>query len=100
MPQGKVSILLLGRSGTGKTTCCLYRLWNQFQAYWMLAKSINFEQCMPQRQLAILHNAEKIDYNDSETLLEGKVPPGIVSIKYALDKVRIEVFSAPSWSEH
>ena len=34
MPQGKVSILLLGRSGTGKTTCCLYRLWNQFQNYW------------------------------------------------------------------
>ena len=35
MPQGEVSILLLGRSGTGKTTCCLYRLWNQFQAFWM-----------------------------------------------------------------
>ena len=28
------SILLLGRSGTGKTTCCLYRLWNQFKVYW------------------------------------------------------------------
>ena len=28
------SILLLGRSGTGKTTCCLYRLWNCFQNYW------------------------------------------------------------------
>ena len=34
MPEGKVSILLLGRSGTGKTTCCLYRLWNQFNNYW------------------------------------------------------------------
>eukprot|EP00794_Sanderia_malayensis_P005797 gene5797-6494_t len=28
------SILLLGRSGTGKTTCCIYRLWSQFKTYW------------------------------------------------------------------
>ncbi|XP_053381229.1 TPR and ankyrin repeat-containing protein 1-like [Mercenaria mercenaria] len=28
--SGKGPILLLGRSGTGKTTCCLYRLWNQY----------------------------------------------------------------------
>ena len=28
------SVLLLGRSGTGKTTCCLYRLWNQFREFW------------------------------------------------------------------
>ena len=27
-------ILLLGRSGTGKTTCCLYRLWNEFRNFW------------------------------------------------------------------
>ena len=31
------SIILLGRSGTGKTTCCLYRLWNQFRSYWEVA---------------------------------------------------------------
>lgn len=30
----KEAILLLGRSGTGKTTCCLYRLWNEFKDYW------------------------------------------------------------------
>ena len=28
------AILLLGRSGTGKTTCCLYRLWNEFNGFW------------------------------------------------------------------
>ena len=28
------AILLLGRSGTGKTTCCLYRLWNEFKNHW------------------------------------------------------------------
>ena len=31
------SFLLLGRSGTGKTTCCLYRLWASFIKYWEFA---------------------------------------------------------------
>ena len=34
IPKPMTSILLLGRSGTGKTTCCLYRLWNNYQTYW------------------------------------------------------------------
>ncbi|CAL1532830.1 unnamed protein product [Lymnaea stagnalis] len=33
-------LLLLGRSGTGKTTCCLYRLFNEFLNYWELAKDL------------------------------------------------------------
>ena len=32
--KSKAPILLLGRSGTGKTTCCLYRLWSQYVSYW------------------------------------------------------------------
>ena len=32
--SSKEAILLLGRSGTGKTTCCLYRLWNEFKNFW------------------------------------------------------------------
>ena len=32
--NSKEAILLLGRSGTGKTTCCLYRLWNEFKNFW------------------------------------------------------------------
>lgn len=34
-------ILLLGRSGTGKTTCCLYKLWAIFEEYWK-HREINF----------------------------------------------------------
>ena len=34
LPLGEEAILLLGRSGTGKTTCCLYRLWNEFRNFW------------------------------------------------------------------
>ncbi|KAJ7371754.1 TPR and ankyrin repeat-containing protein 1 [Desmophyllum pertusum] len=33
-PDPPIPIILLGRSGTGKTTCCLYRLWDKFQRYW------------------------------------------------------------------
>jgi len=36
-PKHRCAILLLGRSGTGKTTCCLYRLWSQFLNYWKTA---------------------------------------------------------------
>ncbi|XP_059158005.1 TPR and ankyrin repeat-containing protein 1-like isoform X2 [Physella acuta] len=34
-------LLLLGRSGTGKTTCCLYRLWAMFLCYWEQATKYN-----------------------------------------------------------
>ncbi|XP_072455324.1 TPR and ankyrin repeat-containing protein 1 isoform X2 [Notamacropus eugenii] len=33
-PRPPEPIILIGRSGTGKTTCCLYRLWKRFHAYW------------------------------------------------------------------
>lgn len=33
-PDPPIPIILLGRSGTGKTTCCLYRLWDTFQRHW------------------------------------------------------------------
>jgi hypothetical protein len=44
------AILLLGRSGTGKTTCCLYRLWNEFKNFWN-PKSNTFEWKIPRRCL-------------------------------------------------
>ncbi|XP_046565525.1 TPR and ankyrin repeat-containing protein 1-like isoform X2 [Haliotis rubra] len=36
--SGEAPILLQGRSGTGKTTSCLYRLWTNFISYWRIAQ--------------------------------------------------------------
>ncbi|XP_063308114.1 TPR and ankyrin repeat-containing protein 1 [Pelobates fuscus] len=33
-PKPMEAIILIGRSGTGKTTCCMYRLWKKFHSYW------------------------------------------------------------------
>ena len=43
-PYREEAIILLGRSGTGKTTCCLYRLWNEFNTYWT---RISPQQALP-----------------------------------------------------
>ncbi|XP_048367555.1 TPR and ankyrin repeat-containing protein 1 isoform X2 [Sphaerodactylus townsendi] len=37
-PKPLEPIILIGRSGTGKTTCCLYRLWKKFHSYWEKAE--------------------------------------------------------------
>lgn len=34
LPYRKKAIILCGRSGTGKTTTCIYRMWNEFQTFW------------------------------------------------------------------
>ena len=34
MSYHEKSLLVVGRSGTGKTTCCLMRLWEEFLHYW------------------------------------------------------------------
>ncbi|XP_069814576.1 TPR and ankyrin repeat-containing protein 1 isoform X2 [Dendropsophus ebraccatus] len=39
-PKPLETIILIGRSGTGKTTCCLYRLWKKFHSYWAEAETI------------------------------------------------------------
>ncbi len=44
-PKPDASVLLLGRSGTGKTTCCLYRLWSRFKSYW--EQAVTAGPCIP-----------------------------------------------------
>ena len=64
MPQGRESILLLGRSGTGKTTCCLYRLWNEFCMYWV--EAINKGPLCLRRPLSIEESDLQVTENDDE----------------------------------
>ncbi|XP_033726790.1 LOW QUALITY PROTEIN: uncharacterized protein LOC117316357 [Pecten maximus] len=37
--ESEAPILLIGRSGTGKTTCCMFRMWNQFIGHLALLNS-------------------------------------------------------------
>lgn len=46
-------ILLMGRSGTGKTTCCLYRLWTQFLKYWTKAKEIDYAPWLSWKEVPV-----------------------------------------------
>ena len=55
------SILLLGRSGTGKTTCCLYRLWNQFRCYWETAS----DPCIP--RISLIKSQLPHGYNEQQS---------------------------------
>ena len=48
LPYRKEPIILCGRSGTGKTTTCIYRMWNEFKTFWEF-KDINdkhSEECV------------------------------------------------------
>ena len=71
----KEAILLLGRSGTGKTTCCLYRLWNEFKQFWN-PESLTCGWKIPRRHLippAVLMSSTNVtetaetDSDESET---------------------------------
>ena len=63
LPSNREAILLLGRSGTGKTTCCLYRLWNQFNQYWEQVIANEGDPCHPHRPLPLM-NQSPIELRD------------------------------------
>ncbi|XP_012600871.2 TPR and ankyrin repeat-containing protein 1 isoform X2 [Microcebus murinus] len=56
-PRPLEPIILIGRSGTGKTTCCLYRLWKKFHVYWEKAEQAGSplldKQILPKRKLEV-----------------------------------------------
>jgi hypothetical protein len=61
------SILLLGRSGTGKTTCLIYRLFNEFKLFWERRKQNEEkrELLREARQAEInLRNAKRENHED------------------------------------
>ena len=54
------SIILLGRSGTGKTTCCLFRLWKEYHDFQQKALTAGVQEevgdCMQFHQIFISRN--------------------------------------------
>ena len=76
--MGSRSILLLGRSGTGKTTCCLYRLWNCFKKYWTKVMANDGSPLLPTRPLVFYHiNLDNDDKSDSEDETSISATPSI-----------------------
>ena len=68
-PNPTTPIILLGRSGTGKTTCCLYRLWNKFQCYWEKAHTAGpyFPKYLPPEEALL-----QVDEEDTkEPIIQG-----------------------------
>ncbi|XP_065937836.1 uncharacterized protein [Magallana gigas] len=55
-------ILLLGRSGTGKTTCCIYKLWAIFEEYWRHQET----KCSSNSNLAASKHSDGKRMDDSE----------------------------------
>ena len=65
----KGTILLVGRSGTGKTTCCLSRMWEEFRHYWEVVNDNN-DPIIP-RSIK-LQTEEKIDAEKIEDVFEAQ----------------------------
>nr|XP_058146756.1 TPR and ankyrin repeat-containing protein 1 isoform X2 [Dasypus novemcinctus] len=69
-PKPLEPIILIGRSGTGKTTCCLYRLWKKFHVYWEKAEQAGSpllpKQVWPKRRLDEEPREEGSDQEEEE----------------------------------
>lgn len=52
------TILVVGRSGTGKTTCCLSRMWEEFRLYWEIVNDSN-DPIIPRLQYCHSHEADE-----------------------------------------
>ncbi|KAG8442714.1 hypothetical protein GDO86_011493 [Hymenochirus boettgeri] len=65
-PKPMEAIILIGRSGTGKTTCCLYRLWKKFHCYWEKAELVGGPWLVKQIWQRNKYE-ESLENNESET---------------------------------
>ena len=58
MSYQESTILVVGRSGTGKTTCCLSRMWEEFRHYWEIVNDSN-DPIIPCLQYCHSHEADE-----------------------------------------
>ena len=63
-PSPQSSIILIGRSGTGKTTCILYRLWKDFNKYW--SKAVESGPWIPKRMVFLPKDNSDSDSSNLE----------------------------------
>ena len=63
LPQ-KQSFLLLGRSGTGKTTCLVFRMWCAFKKYWT--------EATPEARRGLAVSDDINDYNKLFSAVDGE----------------------------
>ncbi|XP_051878840.1 TPR and ankyrin repeat-containing protein 1-like isoform X2 [Pristis pectinata] len=80
-PKPLEAIILIGRSGTGKTTCCLYRLWKKFQLYWKKIQEVGSPLLMRQlwhkkkflvdneKEAAVINRTDHSDCANGENVL-------------------------------
>ncbi|XP_076433331.1 TPR and ankyrin repeat-containing protein 1 isoform X1 [Peromyscus maniculatus bairdii] len=76
-PRPLEPIILIGRSGTGKTTCCLYRLWKKFHVYWEKAEQAGSpllsKQIVPKRRLEVEPGKEGSGREEEDEEEEGSI---------------------------
>uniref|UniRef100_A0A8C5ZHL8 Tetratricopeptide repeat and ankyrin repeat containing 1 n=1 Tax=Marmota marmota marmota TaxID=9994 RepID=A0A8C5ZHL8_MARMA len=92
-PRPLEPIILIGRSGTGKTTCCLYRLWKKFHVYWEKAEQAGSpllaKQMWPKRKLEAEPRKEGSDREQKEEEEEDEEEEGSFEVE-TLDSVEEE----------
>ncbi|XP_030061358.1 TPR and ankyrin repeat-containing protein 1 [Microcaecilia unicolor] len=90
-PKPLEAIILIGRSGTGKTTCCLYRLWKKFHSYWEKADEVGgpwlVRQTWQQRKLKNVTDIESTGEEEEEEEEEATEEDGSLDEQETLDSI-------------
>ncbi|XP_019502697.1 PREDICTED: TPR and ankyrin repeat-containing protein 1 [Hipposideros armiger] len=84
-PRPLEPIILIGRSGTGKTTCCLYRLWKKFHVYWEKAEQAGspllVKQILSTRRLELEPGKESAGGEEEEEKGEDEDEEGSLEVE-------------------
>ena len=68
-------LILVGGRSTGKTTCCLYRLWSEFISYWDPA-SVTYRCALPQKSRGASSKESSNDTPEFQELIHENYPNG------------------------
>ena len=68
LPYRKEPIILCGRSGTGKTTTCIYRMWNEFKTFWEFKETDDLQCEDPELNNSLGRNLHQVFITKSPVL--------------------------------